>query len=194
MKLGLVTTLALLAACPAHAERIPSGGEWPEAKELRLQIGKLTIIDGNRAEEAGAASLLLDKRKLFEIDDYLWTFVGKHKPQDRWMLVEAIGGGSDCAAMWRVLDLTDPAAPKISPEFGNCSDFAPIEITRTPEALRIALRNTDETAKRKQDVFLYRDGAIYTLRGKREVPIGPSRATRKEADDHPIDPALLQDP
>jgi hypothetical protein len=95
--------------------------------------------------------------------------------------------------MWRVLDLGDPAAPKISPEFGNCSDFAPLEITRAPEALRVALR-ADPKSRRKEDVFLYRDGTLYTLRGKQEIAIGPSRATRQEADNHPIDPVLLREP
>ena len=57
----------MLVAYPAAAERIPPNGEWPEAKELRLQIGMLKILDGERARESGGA-VALDGRKLFGVE------------------------------------------------------------------------------------------------------------------------------
>ncbi|MBP2312557.1 hypothetical protein [Azospirillum soli] len=127
---AMVTTAGVMAVIPASAADV----------RLQAAIGNETlqlVEDGPKLNR-----VIVNERVVFEDrDSRSIAFVNAYNLQGRWLvLLQHNGDGGNCAARYRVLDLSGPQ-PSVSLPFGTCSD-AP-EVATAGQALTVSMPAND---------------------------------------------------
>ena len=115
------------------------------ACEEKIMFGECVLSFGNR--------VLLDEDLRLSFD----TSAGSTAP---YYLIQVLSGSVSCPAMLSIVDLRNPQAPLISPEFGTCADTPTASLTSKGE-LRVTLPLWQEEGTAR---WSYKDGKVKRLK------------------------------